>query len=395
MTRVLSWNVAGRVRSVAAQAAALAGCDADLIALQEVRASALAAWERELAALGYPHIAATLTADHVPLGPERRLGVLIAGRRPLEPLAPLELPWPERHLAVRAELADDTVVELHDLHAPLSSKSDLVKVRTLETVFAHLAAPSELPRILAGDLNTPRYESREGDVQTFARTRAGRIRPDYGERHDAAELALIVGLRAHGYRDAFRDLHGYGRRDRSWLYPHRKTGSPARPPDRPRPAGRRSASTRMPGATRSLRRPRRDLGRPAPGPRPRAEAPAQLSGSSTGRRSMRVQPFQPRSSRIDSSRSAIGADSAVVVSSRSTNGSSRPSTSTSSSPASSARIMVRSIRSAISTPARVIGGPVERLAEQAVELHHVGVVEEIPASTRSARRSAPATGRRS
>lgn len=221
--RVLSWNVAGRVRSVATQAQALAQRPADVLALQEVRASALAAWERELHVLGYEHVAATLPSAGAPQTPERRLGVLIASRAPLELCIALDLPWPERHLAARTEV-DGALVELHNLHAPLSGKADRVKVRTLETVFAHLAGPSDLPRILAGDLNTPRYESREGEVQTFARTRAGRIRPDYGERHDAAELALIVGLRAHGYTDAFRDLHGYGRRDRSWLYPHGKTG---------------------------------------------------------------------------------------------------------------------------------------------------------------------------
>jgi exonuclease III len=224
MARVVSWNVAGRVRSVAEQARALARRPADVVALQEVRASARAAWEHELAQLGYAHVAATLPVDHVPQGPERRLGVLVAARRPLEPCPPLAaLPWPERHLAVRTEL-DGALVELHDLHAPISSKAELVKVRTLEAVFAALAPPSELPRILAGDLNTPRYESREGEVQSFARTRSGRLRPELGARHDAAELALVVGLGEHGYRDAFRDLHGYSRRDRSWLYPHRKTG---------------------------------------------------------------------------------------------------------------------------------------------------------------------------
>lgn len=157
MARVVSWNVAGRVRSVAAQAAALAGCHADIVALQEVRASARSAWERELLALGYEHVVATLPVDHVPAGPERRLGVLIASHRPLEPLPPLELPWPERHLAVRTDL-DDVTVELHDLHAPISSKAGLVKVRTLEAVFEHLARPAAAPRILVGDLNTPRYE---------------------------------------------------------------------------------------------------------------------------------------------------------------------------------------------------------------------------------------------
>ncbi|HEU4657834.1 MAG TPA: endonuclease/exonuclease/phosphatase family protein [Capillimicrobium sp.] len=220
---VLSWNVQGRVRSVAGQAAAVAQRPADVVALQEVRVTALPAWQEHLAALGYVHQAASLT-DVGPRPPERRLGVVVASRTPVRALPPVaELPWPERHLAVRTEL-DGQPVEVHDLHAPISAKAERVKVRTLETMFGVLAPPSDLPRILVGDLNTPQYESREGEVQTFARTRTGRLRPDYGERHDAAELALIVGLQAHGYVDAFRHVHGYARRDRSWLYPHRKTG---------------------------------------------------------------------------------------------------------------------------------------------------------------------------
>jgi endonuclease/exonuclease/phosphatase family metal-dependent hydrolase len=99
-----------------------------------------------------------------------------------------------------------------------------VKVRTLEAVSAALAGDSDVPRVLVGDLNTPQYESREGEVRSFARTRSGRIRPTHGERHDRAELGLVVGLREHGYVDAFRAVHGYARRDRSWLYPNGKTG---------------------------------------------------------------------------------------------------------------------------------------------------------------------------
>lgn len=223
MAVVLSWNTQGRVRSVPEQATAVAQRPADVVALQEIRVTALAAWQEQLAALGYVHQAASLT-DTARRAPERRLGVLVASRTPVHALPPIdELPWPERHLAVRTEL-DGELVELHDLHAPISQKAEQVKVRTLETVFGVLAPPSELPRILVGDLNTPRYESREGEVQTFARTRSGQLRPDYGERHDDAELALIVALRAHGYVDAFRELHGYERRDRSWLYPHGRMG---------------------------------------------------------------------------------------------------------------------------------------------------------------------------
>lgn len=53
---VLTWNVAGRVRTVADQAAALAQRPVDVVALQEVRRAALPAWRAALEVLGYPHV---------------------------------------------------------------------------------------------------------------------------------------------------------------------------------------------------------------------------------------------------------------------------------------------------------------------------------------------------
>ena len=225
MAVIVSWNVAGRVRSVAAQATALAEREADVVGLQEIRPTALAAWRHALGELGYAHVA-TSWDEHGAAGrpePDRRLGVLVAARSPLAVAAVPAVPWPERLLAVTTEL-DGELVELHNLHVPLSARPGQVKVLTLEAAFAHLAAPSPTPRVLVGDLNTPQYESREGAVQTFARTRSGRLRPDRGERHDRAELALVVGLAAHGYEDAFRSLHGYLQRDRSWVYPNGRAG---------------------------------------------------------------------------------------------------------------------------------------------------------------------------
>jgi exonuclease III len=222
MAIVVTWNVAGRVRGVPEQAAAVADQPADVIALQEVRLTSLAPWREALRALGFAHVVTSLDGydPAVRLRPDRRLGVLVAGREPVELLpTPAGVPWSERVLSARTAFG-----ELVNVHAPLSSKAGAVKVLTLEAVFAHLAPPSETPRIVVGDFNTPAYESREGEVRTFARTRAGRLRPDYGERHDSAELALVTGLLDHGYVDAFRVLHGYGRRDRSWLYPNGKMG---------------------------------------------------------------------------------------------------------------------------------------------------------------------------
>jgi endonuclease/exonuclease/phosphatase family metal-dependent hydrolase len=115
--------------------------------------------------------------------------------------------------------------EVHVLHAPISSKAERVKVRTLEIVAADLRRPRDHPVVLCGDLNTPSYETREGEVRSFARTRTGRLREGFDERHDAAELDIVFGLTQDaGYVDAFRVLHGYERRDRSWVFPNGKGG---------------------------------------------------------------------------------------------------------------------------------------------------------------------------
>ena len=218
---VVSWNAQGRVRSVPEQAAALLEQPADVIALQEVRLTAREAWRETLAAGGFEHVVTSL--DHLApgtrLGPDRRLGVLVAARSPIVAAPAPSIPWPERLLDVVVD-----GVEIVNLHAPISTKPERVKVRTLEAVFEHLIADAPCPRVVVGDFNTPQYESREGEVQSFARTRTGRIRPDYGERHDRAELSMIVGLCEHGYVDAFRSLHGYLRRDRSWVYPNGRMG---------------------------------------------------------------------------------------------------------------------------------------------------------------------------
>jgi exonuclease III len=90
-----------------------------------------------------------------------------------------------------------------------------VKVRTFEALHATLAAlPDRAPAVMCGDLNTPQYEDRDGTVQTFAQTRSGRLREGRGERHDRAERLMLTG--PPGWRDAFRTLHGYESRDRSW-----------------------------------------------------------------------------------------------------------------------------------------------------------------------------------
>jgi exonuclease III len=206
---LLSWNVAGRVTAQEAQIEALAEREIDVLCLQEITPSTRARWEEALHARGF-HV--LVSEWPVPPKGSRRLATLVAAREPLQPGPAPELPWPERHLS-----AVTGGIEIHNLHAPLSSKEERVKVRTLEALHEAVSRDDGVPRIVAGDLNTPQYESREGVIQTFARTRTGNIRAGFDERHDRAELLLIDDLPARGWRDAFRALHGYERRDRSYV----------------------------------------------------------------------------------------------------------------------------------------------------------------------------------
>ena len=63
MKTVVTWNVAGRVRTVGLQAEALAQQPADVVALQEVRLSSLAPWRDALAGLGFRHVITSLDAQ--------------------------------------------------------------------------------------------------------------------------------------------------------------------------------------------------------------------------------------------------------------------------------------------------------------------------------------------
>src|SRR4051812_8727958 len=96
--RLITWNVAGRVARQPEQAAAIAGIEADVVALQEVTARTLPLWRSALAASGFPRCECSLDGAAVAAG-RRVLGVLTAAREPLRRLAsPPDVPWPERVL---------------------------------------------------------------------------------------------------------------------------------------------------------------------------------------------------------------------------------------------------------------------------------------------------------
>jgi exonuclease III len=208
---LLSWNLAGRVTRAAEQAELVAALGARIVCLQELKPATTGLWAERLRAAGYE-----VEVAELPLAREssRPLGVLIAAQGPLAVVPVPDVPWPERVLAARLEDG----LEVVNVHSPISPKPGLAKVLTHEAVFLHLVAGSG-PRLVCGDLNTPRREHPDGSVWTFARTRTGVLRPERGERWDVAETALVRGLEPLGFRDAFRAVHGHLLKEVSWAWP--------------------------------------------------------------------------------------------------------------------------------------------------------------------------------
>jgi exodeoxyribonuclease-3 len=207
---LVSWNVAGRKSRLQEQADRVLETEPDLICLQEVTPVTAAGWTERLTDAGFAPVVAPLPRTREG---SRPLAVLTATRGPADVIPVEDVPWPERVLAVRAG-----ALEIVNVHSPISPKPGLAKVLTHEAVFRHLSNGSG-PRIVLGDLNTPRREHPDGSVWTFARDRNGRLRAERGERWDAAEAALIRGLEQHGFRDAFRALNGFDSKEPSWEWP--------------------------------------------------------------------------------------------------------------------------------------------------------------------------------
>jgi len=214
LVRLITWNVARRAEALAAQAAAIGEREPDVVALQEVTPRTLPLWEAACSTLGLAGVTCTLRdADpgRVPAGP-RRTGVLLTARAALEPLPGLlPVPWPETALAARV-----AGIEVHVVHVPNAANGE-IKPETLAAVRAGLGARTG-PRVLCGDLNTPRREAPDGTVWSFARDGRGRMRAERAGFWDHAELGVVPGLSELGFADAFRTVNGYGAREPSWTF---------------------------------------------------------------------------------------------------------------------------------------------------------------------------------
>ncbi len=224
---LISWNVAGRLRVATRQAQWLLAHEPDVIALQDVTASTRDALLASFAGTALIH-----SVDTVPHNPGsrrvRRTGLLIVSRFPLVQvmLRAGNPPWPERILASRVALAPTIPLHLITAYIPPGSSNSWIKVETLEALYDHVFCLRSPLAIVAGDLNSPQKETSTGRVITWAQVLADKgeaigksiFRGRPGGRWDRAERSILEGLPALGYRDVFRDIHGYDRRTFSWSH---------------------------------------------------------------------------------------------------------------------------------------------------------------------------------
>jgi exonuclease III len=200
------------------QAAAVAAREPDLLGLQEVTPRTVHLWRRAFELMGLVHVRVSAAGD----GPggdssRRRMLVMLGSRMAIEDTDErLALPWPQCAVSVLARTSSGPL-EVHCVHVP-NAANGWVKVETLRALRRRLETPARAPRVLCGDLNTPRRELPDGRTISFACDARGRLRPDRGLEWDAAELGVVPGLHEVGYRDAFRSLHGYASASPSWTW---------------------------------------------------------------------------------------------------------------------------------------------------------------------------------
>ena len=210
MFRLISWNVAGRVKKLADQVDSLSDHEPHIIALQEVTKTTIPSWRKELEERGYWVITSfDLVDDPEVFKGGRKYAVLMSSRWPIKALPPMDfgVPWKERVLSVVVN-SPWGEIECHNAHLPAGVSHGTTKVETFEGIYERLSQKGDYPRILCGDFNSPKKELTDGTTIPFGAK---------NERWKEAELSVIRGLDRHDLKDVYRSLHGFEKQEMSWV----------------------------------------------------------------------------------------------------------------------------------------------------------------------------------
>jgi len=224
--KVLTWNIGGYLKKASHQLEFVHSINPDILTLQEVILSSYNIWRPKLIDNGYNVLSSfDLFPEFTFQGP-RKYGVLIASKWNIKHVEYDYnlLPWPEKLVGLQLKTPMGKI-EIFTTHIPPGASNGWIKIDTLNGVYNVLASRN-LPRILTGDFNTPRYEYKDGTIITFGhRQNKNGVWVDNGKRNgksrelwNAGELRILSGLQEFQMVDVYRYLNGYSKQDFSWYY---------------------------------------------------------------------------------------------------------------------------------------------------------------------------------
>ena len=216
--KLISWNIAGRLSSLNRQIEYLLNGSFDIICLQEVISKAEITIVEEFKRVGY-NIINSIPNDELSTTGKHKYNLLIISKADLQKQNPLhEIKWKEKYLKGILKFKSHKL-EVTTLHVPPGSSNGTEKIISIEQFYRNIIDSNSRYKIVCGDWNTPRKESKNGKITTWMETRSReeRLRWDKGER------LLLEDLKPYGFFDTFRQLNGYDLEEYSW-YINTKNG---------------------------------------------------------------------------------------------------------------------------------------------------------------------------
>jgi exonuclease III len=215
--RLVSWNLAGWVRKIEEQVESLISREPSIICLQEVRRKAIETITRKFINAGYSYF-----QDSVLLAEEKNRckGNMVVSKYPLQHLPEyIAVPHAESVISVNVETPHGNI-KIHNAHIPNGSSYGWKKIETFEGIFKTLSSEEDNLRILCGDFNSPQTELPNGKTITWGQRLSNNNKVLLRKkdlRWHQGELSVIRGLAEYNLVDAFRQLHGYGLEEYSFI----------------------------------------------------------------------------------------------------------------------------------------------------------------------------------
>lgn len=222
--RIVSWNVRhqGLEMRLAEVVAKLVDSAADIIALQEVTIPLVDSVAGLLSTYGYEASVSSIIPRATASDGHKPFASMLVSKWPMTPASVdwrRDAPFPESF--ARATVMTPTgPADVFSVHIPNGAGNGWKKVATIRTLAAALAAPSELPQIVAGDFNEPKDLNSDGSIVTFAeveldqRPRGHKLWTDHdGETGDLYEweeaVQAVLGPKpAHRLKNAHLTVYG-------------------------------------------------------------------------------------------------------------------------------------------------------------------------------------------